>query len=545
MIGPRQALRLMRINRVLIHHGLEEFVVIGPLQGLQRLLLRISPWNWGPRHTGPRGVRLREAMEELGPIFVKFGQVLSTRRDLLPDDIADELAKLQDRVPPFPSEQARTIIETSLKQPLDALFQEFDDSPLASASIAQVHTAQLFDGSEVVVKVVRPAIGALIERDLSVLRGLAALAERFWKDARRFRPAAVVAEIERTLVDELDLRREGANGALLRRNFEGSEQLYVPEIYWDYTSEDVLVMERIHGTPIAQLKVLERQGIDMERLGANGVEVFFTQVFRHNFFHADMHPGNIFVEPSGRYIAVDFGIMGSLEEADKHYMAEIFLAFFRRDYTGIVDAHVDAGWVDAQFRKKEMEAAVRTVCEPVFQRPLSEISFAAVLMQVFQVARRFDFEVQPQLILLHKTLLNIEGLGRQIYPQLDLWATAQPFFETWMAEQLGPRAVLRHLRRELPHWGALLPELPSLHHQLLKQAIQGDLKVDFSDREVQALKQELHRSKRHTLLVLAGAALVGLASIALVVPEAFAGSGPWWLVTGLGAGLLLAALGRH
>jgi len=485
-------------------------------------------------------VRLKEALQELGPIFIKFGQVMSTRRDLLPQDIADELAHLQDQVAPFPGTQARTIVEQALQQPVAELFQRFDESPLASASIAQVHAAQLFDGTEVVVKVLRPGIRAMIERDLSLLRGLAATTERFWKSSRRYRPIEVVAEIEKTLLDELDLMREGANGALLRRNFEASSQLYVPEIYWDWTRQDVLVMERIYGTPIGQTQVLHEQGIDMAELAQTGVEVFFTQVFTHNFFHADMHPGNIFVEPSGRYIAVDFGIMGSLEEADKRYMAEIFLAFFRRDYRAVVQAHINAGWIDQRFRQDEMESAVRTICEPIFQRPLDQISFAAVLMQVFQLARRFDFQVQPQLILLHKTLLNIEGLGRQLYPQLDLWETAQPFFERWMSEQIGPRAVLRQLKRELPRWGEMLPELPALHHQLLNQAVSGKLQLNSHDQHSKALQQEVRRVGQRAIMAIIGAAL--LIAIVPQLPLQQWGSGLLWIAGGTGLGLMLAAL---
>ena len=530
----------MRINRVLMHHGLDEFVVAGPFHRSLRWLLRLSPWNWGPRHQGNRAVRLKEALQELGPIFIKFGQVMSTRRDLLPEDIADELAHLQDQVAPFPGTEARAIVEQALQKPVTELFQRFDESPLASASIAQVHGAQLFDGTEVVVKVLRPGIRAMIERDLSVLRGLAATTERFWKRSRRYRPIEVVAEIEKTLLDELDLMREGANGALLRRNFEASSQLYVPEIYWDWSRQDVLVMERIYGTPIGQTQLLREQGIDMAELAQTGVEVFFTQVFTHNFFHADMHPGNIFVEPNGRYIAVDFGIMGSLEEADKHYMAEIFLAFFRRDYRAVVQAHINAGWIDQRFRQDEMESAVRTICEPIFQRPLDQISFAAVLMQVFQLARRFDFQVQPQLILLHKTLLNIEGLGRQLYPQLDLWETAQPFFERWMSEQIGPRAVLRQLKRELPRWGEMLPELPALHHQLLSQAVSGKLQLNSHDPQSKSLQKEVRRVGRRAIMAIVGAAL--LIAIAPQLPLQQLGSSLLWIIGGTGLGLMLAAI---
>ncbi len=548
MRGLRQTLRLMRINRVLMHHGLDDLIVDSHLYRPLRVLLFLSPWNWGRRHQGPRGVRVREALEELGPIFIKFGQLLSTRRDLLPPDIADELAKLQDRAPPFPGDQARAIIEQTLGQPVTELFQSFDETPLASASVAQVHAARLFDGSEVVVKVLRPGIDDLMERDLAVMRGLAALAERFWGDAYRFKPKEVVAEVARTLIDELDLMREAANASMLRRNFEGSRQLYIPKVYWDYARKQVLVLERIYGTPIAQVQALKDQGIDMERLAVDGVEVFFTQVFRHNFFHADMHPGNIFVEPDGRYIAVDFGIVGSLEEEDKRYMADIFLAFFRRDYRGVTEAHINAGWIDAAHRKAEMEAAVRTVCEPVFQRPLSEISFANVLIQVFQVAQRFDFEVQPQLILLHKTLLNIEGLGRQLYPQLDLWATAQPFLEDWMKEQIGPGAVLKRLQHELPRWGEILPEIPALHHQLLQQLTSGKFELDSDRRQLEELQRETRRANQRTVLTIAGGAL--LIAGTLLITSAQPPSLPGGTNTALGAiivglSLLLSALTRR
>jgi len=416
-----------------------------------------------------RGQRLREALETLGPIFVKFGQVLSTRRDLLPLDLADELAKLQDRVPPFASDLALAEVQRSLGQPLEKVFQEFDKTPVASASIAQVHLGRLHDGTEVAVKVLRPGVEAAIARDVALLDTAASLVERWWVDGRRLKPREVVAEFARHLEDELDLMREAANASQLGRNFAGSALLLVPAVYWDLCAQRVMVMQRMHGTPISQVSTLREKGVDIPALARSGVEIFFTQVFRDGFFHADMHPGNILVADDGRYVALDFGIMGTLTEVDKNYLAQNFLAFFNRDYRRVAQAHLDAGWVPAGTRVDEFEAAIRAVCEPIFARPLKEIYFGKLLLRLFQTSRRFNVEVQPQLVMLQKTLLNIEGLGRELDPDLDLWQTAKPFLERWMREQVGWRGLVRTIRHEAPFWAATLPQLPRLVHRALAE----------------------------------------------------------------------------
>ncbi|MDP2751195.1 MAG: ubiquinone biosynthesis regulatory protein kinase UbiB [Rhodocyclaceae bacterium] len=415
----------------------------------------------------PDAVRLREALVELGPIFVKFGQILSTRRDLLPLDIADELAKLQDQVPPFPSEQAIATLEKAYGKPVDQVFTRFVREPVASASVAQVHFATLPDGKEVAVKILRPHMKAIIAQDIALLYSVAGLVERFWADGKRLRPKEVVAEFEKHLADELDLMREAANCSQLRRNFTGSKLLSVPEVHWDWCHSTVMVMERMQGIPIGQIDRLREAKVDLKALSRAGVEIFFTQVFRDGFFHADMHPGNILVASDGRYIALDFGIVGTLSEKDQKYLAVNFLAFFQRDYKRVAQAHIESGWAPAGTRADEFEAAIRSVCEPIFDRPLKDISFGRVLLRLFQTSRRFNVEIQPQLVLLQKTLLNIEGLGRQLDPDLDLWDTAKPFLERWMSEQVGWRGLLNHLKREAPQWATLLPELPRLLHQVL------------------------------------------------------------------------------
>ena len=470
--------RLLEIQRVLVRHGLDDFVSATHLYRPLRFLFYLSPWTWFQRRRGAtRAERLRLALEELGPIFVKFGQALSTRRDLLPADIADELAKLQDRVPPFPGSVARASLEHSYRRPLAELYADFSIEPLAAASIAQVHVARRLDGREVVIKLLRPGMRAQIGRDLEVLHAMAQLAERWWPEARRLRPREVVREYRHTILDELDLMREAANAAQLKRNFAGSTLLYVPEVHWDLCRSDVMVMERIHGVPIGDLAALRARGTDFRRLAENGVEIFFTQVFRHNFFHADMHPGNIFVlldDPAQpRYAAIDFGIVGTLALRDQRYLADNFLAVFDRDYRRVAELHIEAGWVPAHTRVDEMESAVRTICEPIFDRPLREISFGTVLLRLFAALQRFDGNIQPQLILLQKTLLNVEGLGRQLYPELDIWKTAAPVLRAWKRERMSPRSLLRDLRRGLPDVLEVLKALPALAGAAVERAQDG------------------------------------------------------------------------
>jgi len=465
--------------------------------------------------TASRGERLRRALEELGPIFVKFGQVLSTRRDLLPLDIADELARLQDRVPPFDPEAAAAEIERSLGTRIDEVFPVFGRECVASASIAQVHFATLRDGREVAVKVLRPNVEAAIARDVMLMHTAAALVERLWIDGRRLKPREVVAEFARHLEDELDLLREAANASQLRRNFAGSPLLAVPAVHWEWCGQRVMVMERMHGTPISQIDALRAEGIDIPALARAGVEIFFTQVFRDGFFHADMHPGNIFVEGGppdadgvrrGRYVALDFGIMGTLTETDKRYLAQNFIAFFNRDYRRVAQAHLDAGWVPAQTRIDDFEAAIRTVCEPIFDRPLKEIFFGRLLLRLFQTSRRFNVEVQPQLVLLQKTLLNIEGLGRELDPDLDLWKTAKPYLERWMNDQVGVKGLLRTIKDEAPFWAGTLPQLPRLLHRVLAEDRAGELR-----RAVDRLVEQ--QARRNDLLSAVTLILLGVLTV--------------------------------
>ena len=513
MIRPAQIIRLVHINFVLARHGLDEIILATHLFRPFRFLYYMAPWNWIPRERGPRAVRIRRALEDLGPIYVKFGQILSTRQDLLPDDIALELTRLQDDVPPFPGKQARAAIEAAQGVAIEEIFRNFDETPLASASIAQVHTAELLDGSDVVIKVLRPNIRQHISRDVNLLHTIAALAERYWKHGRRLRPREVIAEFEKILYDELDLLREAANASQLKRNFSDTELLYVPEVYWPHCRPEVMVMERIRGIQINDIDALRANNIDLKTLAERGVEIFFTQVFRHNFFHADMHPGNLFVGTDGRYMAVDFGIMGTLNPVDQRYLAENFLAFFNRDYRRVAELHVESEWVPEGTRVDEFEAAIRTVCEPIFEKPLNEISFGNVLLRLFQTARRFDMEVQPQLVLLQKTLLNIEGLGRQLYPQLDLWQTAKPFLERTMSEQLGARSLLRNLKDSIPAWSDTLPEMPQLAHRFLEQATSGKLQVEWTSKELQQLRAEVRRANRRSISAIIGTGLLLAAAI--------------------------------
>jgi ubiquinone biosynthesis protein len=464
-------LRVLRIVRVSLRYGLDEIILSSVrLPPQLRLLSALFFWR---DISAPRGARLRQALEELGPIFVKFGQVLSTRRDLMPPDIADELALLQDRVPPFPSDLAVAEITRALGQHPDQLFAHFERKPVASASVAQVHFAMLKDGTEVAVKVLRPGVRRTIDGDIALMHIIAGWVHRWSVDGRRLRPREVVAEFDKYLHDELDLMREAANASQLRRNFERSSLLLVPEMHWDYCSESVIVMQRMHGIPISQTARLIEAGVDLKKLSSDGVEIFFTQVFRHGFFHADMHPGNILVstDPAtfGRYIALDFGIVGTLTDFDKDYLSQNFLAFFRRDYKRVAQAHIESGWAPPATRVDELEAAVRACCEPIFDRPLAQISFGQVLLRLFQTSRRFNIEVQPQLVLLQKTLLNIEGLGRQLDPDLDLWQTAKPILEQWMKEQVGWRGFLDRLKQEAPQYAHILPALPRLLQQALAE----------------------------------------------------------------------------
>jgi ubiquinone biosynthesis protein len=514
MIRLRLLLRLLDIQRILVRHGLDDIITSAHLFRPARFLFRLSPFVWFRRKsTEGRGVRIREALEELGPIYVKFGQSVSTRPDLLPPDIGRELAKLQDQVPPFPGEDALRAVTAAYGRPASEVFAEFDPEALAAASIAQVHVARLHTGEQVIVKILRPDVQKDIERDLETLFFIARLAQRYWTDGHRLRPVEIVEEYQKTVLNELDLMREAANAAQLRRNFRGSPQIYVPKIYWDFCRTKVMVMERIHGIPIRDTDSLRRANTNFAKLAANGVEIFFTQVFRDNFFHADMHPGNIFVQvddpENPRYAAVDFGIVGTLEERDRRYLAENFLAFFDRDYHRVAQLHVNSGWVPAATRVDELESAVRTVCEPIFNKPLKDISFGQVLLRLFQVARRFNMEVQPQLILLQKTLVQIEGLGRELYPELDLWQTGQPVLKKWMAQQTGPKATAERIRQDLPEIRYMLERLPTVARRLMDRIVEADRQAPVVDRRA------LYRRDRRQFLVFTGAA--GLVAAALLI----------------------------
>jgi ubiquinone biosynthesis protein len=545
MARPAQLFRLMKISRVFIRHGLDEFIDTLHLFRPLRSVFRLMPWRWWRAESAtPRGVRLRQALEELGPVFIKFGQVLSTRPDLLPEDIAGELAKLQDQVTPFSGEQARLLVEKAWGDSIENHLKNFDAEPVAAASVAQVHLAELPDGTEVVVKVLRPDIHQVIERDIDLLYTLARLAERYWEEGPRLRPVDVVGEFDKTIHDELDLRREAANASQLRANFIDSKLVYVPLVYWEHTRQNVMVMERIYGIPIRDIDEIKRVGIDMRQLAHDGVEIFFTQAFRDGFFHADMHPGNIFVAEDGQYRAVDFGIMGTLSEMDKRYLAENFLAFFNRDYHAVADAHLRAGWVPPHTRVEEFEAAIRTVCEPIFAKPINEISFGRFILQLFQVARRFEMPIQPQLVLLQKTLLNIEGLGRQLYPQLDLWETAKPYLERWMNQQMGPKAFIEGVKKEFPRWNGMLPRVPALAYDVLRKLNEADFTNRNQAAELEKLRRDISAGQRRQFVGMVGAALV-LSAFILSALDGYAPAMIYgapalsWVVGGLGAVLLL------
>ena len=537
MIG--RGFRLFRIAVVLARYRLDTLILDMPALKLARVV-RMIPWGRRGVRNLSRGARLRLALEELGPIYVKFGQILSTRRDLLPHDISDELAKLQDHVPAFPGDQARRIVEEQLGKPVSELFGSFDETPLASASIAQVHAATLPDGTEVVAKVVRPGIEKQINTDLALLTALANLARRYHPEGERIRPNEVVAEFKRVIFDELSMQSEGANASMLRRNWEDSEALYIPKIYWSHTADRVLVMERVGGVPVRDIDELKRQGVDLEKLARRGIRVFYQQVFRDNLFHADMHPGNIRIDTTdpadASYIALDFGIVASLTPNDLYYIGENFLAIFNRDYRRVAELHIEAGWVPADTRIDEMEAAARTVCEPSFTRPLEEVSFAELLTNLFQVARRFKLTLQPQLIMLQKTLLNIEGMGRDLYPKINIWDVAKPELESIFRERYGIGKTAKKFGREIPAWLARGPEIPNLIHDALKFASSGRINARIASEDLEAIERQFERHNRRTPGAIFAAGLL-IASSVLAAYDV----GPWFQTHSLPAMIGFAA----
>lgn len=537
---------LYRIGRVLIRHNLDALLQAITLPKPMIFALKIIPTSWRGDQHRQRGARLREALQELGPVFVKFGQMLSTRPDLLPADIHIELTKLQDEVPPFSGSVARQTIEAAYGDRIEDHFSYFETESTASASVAQIHYARMLDQKQVVVKVLRPDIQKVIERDVALLKNIAALLERYSAEALRLKPMEVVADYENIILGELDLMQEAANASQLRANFADSDLIYVPQVYFDHCRRNVMVMERVYGIPIRDIEQIKAAGIDLRKLAHDGVEIFFTQAFRDGFFHADMHPGNIFVADNGQYRAVDFGIMGTLDDADKRYLAENLLGFFNRDYRAVAAAHIRAGWVPANTRADQFETAIRTVCEPIFAKPISEISFGTLLINLFRIAGRFQMPVQPQLLLLQKTLLNIEGIGRQLYAELDLWDTAKPFLERWMKQQIGAQAAFKAMRRELPNLATLAPELPTLAHQLLARIKNDQLIVQTRDHAVAQLQQQLRASARRTRRLIAGFGLILLAAI--LAPTIAAGyqNVPTisWLLGVAGVGLIAVSWWR-
>ena len=543
-----QTLRLIEINRVLIRHGLDDIIYNIPALRPLRFIYHLSPWNWKKKETRSRGERIRKALEDLGPVFVKLGQMLSTRRDMLEEDIADELAKLQDNVPPFSSKLAREIIERELEQSIDDVFQIFDNTPLASASIAQVHTATLRTGENVIVKVVRPEIEKTIRHDIELMYLMARVVSRFSATGKRLRAVEVVQEYEKTILDELDLMREAANAGQLRRNFKDSKDLYVPKVYWNQCARNVMTMERIHGIPSGDIIQLNALSVDMKRLAERGVDIFFTQVFTHNFFHADMHPGNIFVDASNpkdpKYIAVDFGIVGTLTADDQSYLADNFHAFFNRDYKGVAEAHIASGWVPADTNANEFESAIRTVCEPIFQLPLKEISYGKLLLRLFQTARRFNMEVQPQLVLLQKTLLNIEGLGREVYPDLDLWETAKPFLQRRVDQQFGFRSLLKTAKADLPKLLEQGPHIPVMVNEIIHHIHKQQLNQQSESQQLEQLREEIKQHNKKIIITLTGATLLitAVLSSSALAPVAMSISSPNWILGATGLALVLYSL---
>ena len=541
--------RASRIGRVVLRYRLDDLLEGTPAERWLRLAKPFVPRASAAIAAQSRGARLRLALQELGPIFVKFGQILSTRRDLVPPDVADELTLLQDRVQPFDGEAARLIVEQALGQPIDVAFASFDTTPLASASIAQVHAATLHEGRQVVVKVLRPTIEKQIDADIALLKSLAALVDRTHPRADKIRPREVVAEIESTLAAELDLQREGANASVLRRFWLDSDDLYVPEVIWSHTGERALTLERVHGIPSDDVLALDAAGIDRKALAAKGVRVFYTQVFRDNFFHADAHAGNIWVDSdparrlNPRFIALDFGIMGQLSQEDQYYLAENFMAIFNRDYRRIAELHVEAGWMPSNVRIDELEAAARSVCEPYFTRPLSQISLAEVLLKLFRVAQRYQLTLQPQLILLQKTLLNIEGVGRQLDPQLDIWAVARPVLERILVERYSPRRALKELRKRLPELMTHAPDMPRLLHSWLRQQVEGQHRVDIRSVELAALDRSVRRLQRRAVMAVTGVGLLLVAAVLHGLQNNDAhGASPWiWISAIAGAASLAAA----
>lgn len=545
-----QARRMLTIGRVLIRYGLDDQLFAVPALQPLRYLYRLMPWKWKKKEHPEPAVAMRCALEDLGPVFVKFGQVLSTRRDMLPERFADELARLQDKVPPFPSDQAHAIIEENLGRPIKDVFLKFDNEPLAAASIAQVYSAVLQDGEQVIVKVVRPEIEKVIQQDIDLMFLMAQMVSRLSNTGKRLRPVEVVAEYEKTIFDELDLLREAANANQLRRNFEGSDMLYIPKVYWDYCTTNVMVMERIFGINGGDIAALKALNTDMKRLAERGVDIFFTQVFKHNFFHADMHPGNVFMDASNpadpSYISVDFGIVGSLDLADQRYLAENLHAFFNRDYKRVAEAHIESGWVPAETSVVEFEAAIRTVCEPIFQLPMKDISYGKLLLRLFQTARRFNMEVQPQLVLLQKTLLNIEGMGREVYPDLDLWVTAKPFLQRWMDEQVGFRSLISGAQKNLPRFIEQLPGMPvALNEVILQLHRQQQQQAQHASAQADNARLELKRANQRIVLSIAGAALLLSAMVKDGLSAAGAESPTTPFMAGLGLILLCYAIFRR